>query len=197
MSLRRTLLVSIVSAVSAALTAVVVPAAASSRGPQVIFDSMDIKNNSILSADIRNLAIRAIDIANRTITADKIADKAIQLRHLDAEVLQRVETMINAKVAAASPSDGPRAYGRVNADGTVDSAVSKNITARKSGNKYCVAVSGVTDATKITPVVSAYNESVAAVAVVTTVANCNANEFGVGVYFSGTDVDNAFNVYVP
>lgn len=195
MSLRRTLLI---SAASAALAAVVVPAAASGSAPRVVsIDSSDIKNNSILSADIRNLTIRTDDLSNRLVTAEKIADTSVQLRHLDAEVMKQVESMINAKIAAISVPAGPRAYGRVNADGTVDSAVSKNITARKSGNKYCVAVSDVTDATKIAPVVSAYNDSVAAVAVVTTLANCRAGEFGVGVYFSGSDVDNAFNVYVP
>jgi len=163
----------------------------------MLIDSSLIKNNSILSADIRNLTIRTDDLSNRLVTSDKLSDGAVRLSHLDAEVMKQVESMINAKVAAIAVPAGPRAYGRVNADGTVDSAVSKNITARKSGNKYCVAVSDVTDATKIAPVVSAYNDSVAAVAVVTTVANCKANEFGVGVYFSGSDVDNAFNVYVP
>jgi hypothetical protein len=171
---------------------------ASGSAPRTIFiDSSDIKNNSILSNDIRNLTIRTDDLSNRLITADKIADVAVQLRHLDAEVMAQVETSINSKIAAISVPTGPRAYGRVNANGSVDSAVSKNLTARKSGNKYCVAVAGVTDATKIAPVVSAYNDSVAAVAVVTTLANCNSGEFGVGVYFSGSDVDNAFNVYVP
>ena len=195
MSVRRTLIASLIGT---ALVAVVVSTAAFGGTPRVIqFDTSDIKNNSILSADIRNLTIRTDDLSNRLITAEKLSDGAIRLSHLDAEVMKQVESMINAKVAAISVPAGPRAYGRVNADGSVDSTVSRNITARKSGNKYCVAVSDITDATKITPVVSAYNESVAAVAVVTTLANCKANEFGVGVYFSGTDVDNAFNVYVP
>lgn len=162
-----------------------------------MIDSNLIKNNSILSADIRNLTIRTDDLSNRLVTSDKISDGAVRLSHLDPDVMKQIESMIDAKVAAIKFPAGPRAYGRVNADGTVDSAVSKNITARKSGNKYCIAVSDITDATKIAPVVSAYNESVAAVAVVTTLANCKANEFGVGVYFSGTDVDNAFNIYVP
>lgn len=195
MSIRRTLLT---SAAAAALAAVVVPAVASGSAPRIVYiDSSDIKNNSILTNDIRNLTIRTEDLSNRLVTSDKIADATVQLRHLDAEVMTQVESSVNSKIAAIATPAGPRAYGRVKADGSVDSMVSKNISARKSGNKYCVAVTGVTDATKITPVVSAYNDSVAAVAVVTTLANCNAGEFGVGVYFSGSDVDNAFNVYVP
>lgn len=195
MSIRRSLAI---AAVAATIGAVVVPGAATgSVRQELLINSSDIKNNSILSVDIRNLAIRTEDLANRLVTKEKISDGAVLLQHLDAEVMKEVERMISAKIAAISVPAGPRAYGRVNADGTVSAAVSNNITARKSGNKYCVAVAGVTDATKIAPVVSAYNESVAAVAVVTTLANCNANEFGVGVYFSGADVDNAFNVYVP
>jgi len=195
MSIRRSLAI---AAVAAAIGAVVVPGAATgSVRHELLINSGEIKNNSILSVDIRNLAIRTEDLANRLVTKEKISDGAVLLQHLDAEVMKEVEQMISAKIAAISVPAGPRAYGRVNADGTVNAAVSNNITARKSGNKYCVAVAGVTDATKVAPVVSAYNESVAAVAVVTTLANCNANEFGVGVYFSGSDVDNAFNVYVP
>jgi hypothetical protein len=216
MSTRRTVLLSaVVAAVTAAL---VIPNAASGRSPEssrvinnIIDSSMiknnsitsnDIRNNSILGKDIRNLSIITENLNDRAVTSEKIALGAVKLENLDAEVMKKVETMIDAKVdakiAALNIPAGPRAYGRIKADGTVDAAVSKNLSARMSGNKYCVAVTGVTDPSKITPVVTGINEYVAAFAVLTKNATCNSNEFAVGVYLNGSsDEPTDFNVYVP
>lgn len=208
MSARRSILVTaLLAAVGAAL---IVPGAASGRStPRPIeplisnnyINSKMIINNSILSNDIRNLSLRTEDLANRIITADKIAQNGIKLENLAPEIMASVQKMIDdtvtAKIAALSIPAGPRAYGRVKADGTVDTAVSSNISARRVGNKYCVAVTGVADPTKIAPVVSASNDSAAAYAVVTSMHDCSANEFGVGVYFYGSDFEADFNVYVP
>jgi hypothetical protein len=220
MSTRRTVLLSaVVAAVTAAL---VIPTAASGRSPELIspiiennyinsamilnnsITTRDIRNNSIISNDIQNLTILTEDLRNRLVTSDKIELNAVKLENLNAEVMAKVETMIDAKVdakiAALNIPAGPRAYGRVKADGTVDASVSKNISARMSGNKYCVAVTGVTDPTKITPVVTAVNDSLATFAVLNSTGNlCNANEFSVGTYPNGGGYDNPtdFNVYVP
>lgn len=217
MSTRRTVLLS--SVIAAVTAALVIPNAASGRSPELIspiiennyinsamilnnsITTKDIRNNSIISNDIQNLTILTEDLRNRLITSDKIEVNAVKLEHLDAQVMAKVETMIDekvaAKIAALNIPAAPRAYGRVNADGTVDAIVSKNISARLSGNKYCVSVTGVSDPTKITPVVTASNDSVAAYAVVTSMGNCDSNEFAVGVYFSGSDYQAPFNVYVP
>jgi hypothetical protein len=207
MSTRRTLLItSLIAAVGVAL---VVPNAAFSRGtPESSMNNFTnyitsnmIKNNSITSNDIKNLSIKVDDLSNRIITNEKIIPGAVKLDTLDAEVMAKVQTMIDAtvaaKIASLSIPAAPRAYGRVKADGSVDTNVSSGLSARKSGNKYCVSVTGVTDPTKITPVVTASNNSIAAYAVVTSLANCNSNEFGVGVYFSSVDEAAPFNVYVP
>lgn len=211
MSRRRTILFT--SLVTALGVAVIVPTAALGRGTpessnninnlvkNIIINSSNIKNNSIVSNDIKNNSIQTIDMANYSITNEKVQKGAINLESLDPDVMAKVQSMIDstvaAKIAALNIPKAPRAYGRVKADGTVDTAVSSGISARKSGNKYCVAVTGVTDPSKITPVVTASNDSVAAVAVVTSMSNCSSNEFAVGVYFSGSDYDADFNVYVP
>ena len=201
-------------------TAVVIPSVASGSSASrsfvnpidtLIINSKMIRNNSILSQDIRNDSILSTDIKDSTIitndlapniiTNNKIAPTAVKLANLDPEVMASVQKMIDdtvaTKIAALTIPAGPRAYGRVKADGTVDATASKNISARMVGNKYCVAVTGVTDPTKITPVVTASNDSVAAYAVVSAMNQCSANEFGVGVYFSGSDYPADFNVYVP
>ena len=191
---------------TAVACSLLVPAMASGKGEprsskpisNLIISSKNIQNNSISSLDIKDLSILKNDLAPLIITNDKIAPTAVKLGNLDSEVMAKVESIVAARIAALSIPAGPRAYGRVKADGSVDSTVSSNIAARrKSTGKYCVSVTGVTDAAKLVPVVSAVNDSVAAVAVLTSMVTCNANEFGVGVYFSGMDEDTPFNVYVP
>lgn len=217
MSRRRSL---VVAALLAAIgTAVVIPSVASGSSASRSFVnpidtlinssmiinnsilSQDIRNNSLLTTDIRDFTILSNDLSNYIITNNKMAPGSIKLGNLDAEVMASVQKMIDdtvaTKIAALTIPAGPRAYGRVKADGTVDATVSKNISARMVGNKYCVSVTGVTDPTKIAPVVTASNDSVAAYAVVSSMNQCSANEFGVGVYFSGSDIEADFNVYVP
>ena len=113
-------------------------------------DSRELKNNSIRSKDIRNSQVRSGDIRDGSVAGRDVAADTLTGLHIDEGELgtvRRAATAGNATTADTATTAGtaePRAFARVEQNGSIPPALAKNLTSANvthpSTGVYCFTV---------------------------------------------------------
>ncbi|HYI35365.1 MAG TPA: hypothetical protein VEX39_02070 [Thermoleophilaceae bacterium] len=110
-------------------------------------DTREIKNSTIRGKDVKNKSLTGGDVKGNSVTGTQVNEG----RLAKVPSAGRADSASSATTAntANTAGNGVKAFGTVNADGTVVAAKSSNITAtRETTGVYCVKANGVSSATR-------------------------------------------------
>jgi len=154
--------------------------------------SNEIKANAILTGKIKKEAVTTAKIKNSAISTSKIANDAVTGEKVNEGTLGQVPS------AASAVSSNPEAFAKVEGDGGVVSALSKNITGadvqRIEAGVYCVSTAAF--AARGAQATVQFGGTLTAVAQVTVGGTGNCPQPKVQVITSSAGVKNDFTFYI-
>jgi hypothetical protein len=116
------------------------------------YAALQLPKNSVGSKQIRKGAVKTSEIARNAVTGAKVRPRSLTASDFRVGSLPRGERGPAGPTGPAGPAGSARAYGYVNADGTLDPARSRGgatVTHAAGTDIYCITIPGISSASNV------------------------------------------------